>query len=763
MNTKSKSRAKTLIRLFLALILLAFALLGFTVSMIYLNKQKVGDIIVSELNKSLKTEISVEEIDMVFISTFPFVSLEFRNVFGKEVLPEGKTPDTLFYAGVAYLKFNLIDIYKKHYSIKQITVEDAAFYMKIFKDGSNNYVFWKTSEEGSAISLDLEKINIANSQFTYRNYGSKQFYDIFIYKSVSRGQFNSGWNQIKTRNDLLVNTIQIDKAVFAKNTPAFLEMTFLHNGNNNEISISDNKLILNRLPFTVKGSYNYSETQFVDAVIESRKISLKEVLDILPQEYKKSLGSFKTTGILDISAKIKGSFANGRSPEILADFRIDNGMLESKKNNIAISNIKLSGSFSNGDKHSLATSEIDIKNFSMNLNEGFFDGKFSLSNLKRPVLNGNISADFDLAILRTLFEIKNIDNLSGKLKADIAITGRIDDLSKGQAYALEQCKFNGDAFISDGFVKLKDLRNPLEELNTNLVFTNKRIEVAYLNTRINKTDVSFSGEIQNLLNYLFSDDELHISGSAIANKLNLDEFFEKQKSDTKSGISFPKNISSDIILTITNFRYRNLKSNDVKTQLLYKNNRVSLENTSLSAWGGRINGNVIITSVSDAQLSLQGNAGVKKIDIGSLFSTFDNFGQQMFTPENLKGIVNADVKFGFLYNSSSGIDLNSLKTVADMKLENGELINIVPLMKLSSFLDENSLKHIKFKTLTNSFVIQNRVLEIPEMTVASNAVNFNLYGKHTFDNEIDYHFRLHLSELAGKRQRERLKKEQETF
>ena len=759
MSTKGKNRARIWIRLFVALVLLVLLLFLFTVSMVYLNKQKVGNVIVAELNKSLRTEITVDKIDMVFISTFPFVSLEFRNVLGKEVLPEGQTPDTLFHAGEVYLKFNVIDIYKKNYSIKQIKVEDASFRMKVFKDGSNNYVFWKTSEEGSAISLDLEKINIVNCRFTYQDFSGKQYYDIFINKSVSRGQFNSEWNQIKTQNDLLINTIQVDKVVFARNLPSYLEMTFLHNGSKNEISISDNKLILNKLPFFVKGTYNYSDKQSVDAVIESREISLKEVLALLPEQFKKPLDSYKTTGILDVSVTIKG----GLSPEILADFKINNGTLENKKNNILINKINLSGSFSNGEKRSLTTSKVNIDNFSMNLNDGFFKGKLSLTNLNQPILDGRISSDFDLKILQTLFPIPNVEDLSGKLKADISIAGRIDDLSRGQAYALEQCKFNGEAFISDGFVKLKDFKNPLEELNTNLLFSNNKIEASYLNTRINKTDVSFSGEIRNLLNYLFAENDLHISGSAIANKLNLDDFFSQQESDAVSGISLPKNISADVILTVTNFQYRTLKSNDIKTRLLYKNNSVSLENTNLSVWGGRINGNVFMNLISDEKISFQGNVDVKTIDIGNLFTTFDNFGQQMFTSENLKGTVSSNIRFGFVYVLSSGIDMASLKTVVNMKLENGELINIDPLMKLSSFLDENSLKHIKFKTLTNNFVIQNKVLEIPEMAIESNAVNFQLHGKHTFDNEIDYHIRLNLSELASKRQRERLQKEQETF
>ena len=762
MHARKKSRLIKWIRPFVWLILLVLSLVVFSISWLYFNKERVGNFIIGELNKSLKSEISVKEVDMVFISTFPLVSIEFKDVVGKEVLIEGKSNDTLFSAGFVYLKFNLIDIYKKKYLIKQIRVEDAFFRMKVFSDGSNNYTIWKTSEEGTAILLDLKKIYIKNSHFSYQNYQSKQYYDLTLNKSVSSGEFNSGWNRIKTTNDLIINTIQVNKTIFARNLPALLDMTLLHDENKASITISDNQLILNELPFVVNGSYVYSDKSFVDAEIKSRKISLKELLAILPEQYRDVLGASKATGMLDVNVVLKGRIDEQYSPTITADFKINDGTLENKKNKVFVKKINLVGNFTNGSRQSLGTSKLSVSQFSANVNDGFFKGDFVLTDLNNPTLAGKLSADLDLSILHSLFSIKNIDSLSGKLKADLTVSGKVADFSKGSAFALEQCKINGEAFINNGNVKFSALRYPIRDLNTQVLFSNNQIEIDYLSANLFKSGISFSGTLRNLPGYLFFDKEMFVAGSGIVSNLNIEEVFNDSKSDASSGKLLPKNIAADIMLTATNFQYRNLKSNDIKARLFLKENKLSLEDVGISAWGGRLTGDVSMIE-SEKGLTVQGDTRIGNIDVGNVLSTFNNFNQKMFTPDNLKGKLTSDIKFSFEYRHPTGIDLASLKTVVDLKLENGELINITPLMKLSKFLDEASLRHIKFNTVTNSFVIQNRSIEIPEMEVKSNAVNFHVYGKHSFDDSIEYHIRLNLSELASKRVKERRMKEQAAF
>ena len=60
-------------------------------------------------------------------------------------------------------------------------------------------------------------------------------------------------------------------------------------------------------------------------------------------------------------------------------------------------------------------------------------------------------------------------------------------------------------------------------------------------------------------------------------------------------------------------------------------------------------------------------------------------------------------------------------------------------MKLSKFVEEESLAKMRFSQMTNKIRIENRTIYLPEMEIRSNVSNILISGTHTFDKDIDYH------------------------
>ncbi|HMU70717.1 MAG TPA: AsmA-like C-terminal region-containing protein, partial [Chitinophagales bacterium] len=59
----------------------------------------------------------------------------------------------------------------------------------------------------------------------------------------------------------------------------------------------------------------------------------------------------------------------------------------------------------------------------------------------------------------------------------------------------------------------------------------------------------------------------------------------------------------------------------------------------------------------------------------------------------------------------------------------------------------SDLRHIKFSTLENKIEIANRQVKLPAMQIKSNAMDLYMSGTHSFDNVIDYQFRISLADL----------------
>ncbi len=79
-----------------------------------------------------------------------------------------------------------------------------------------------------------------------------------------------------------------------------------------------------------------------------------------------------------------------------------------------------------------------------------------------------------------------------------------------------------------------------------------------------------------------------------------------------------------------------------------------------------------------------------------------------------------------------------------------------------NLLASKSLQDVRFSTLENTIEIDNEKVIIPKMEIISSALNIFVSGKHGFDNMVDYHFQLTMSDLLSKKAK-KAKKENEEF
>jgi hypothetical protein len=68
-------------------------------------------------------------------------------------------------------------------------------------------------------------------------------------------------------------------------------------------------------------------------------------------------------------------------------------------------------------------------------------------------------------------------------------------------------------------------------------------------------------------------------------------------------------------------------------------------------------------------------------------------------------------------------------------------------------VDLEELKRIKFSSLTSTLSIHDKVIYIPKTALKNSALNIDFSGTHDFDNNIDYHIRLLISELLAKKRK----------
>jgi hypothetical protein len=156
---------------------------------------------------------------------------------------------------------------------------------------------------------------------------------------------------------------------------------------------------------------------------------------------------------------------------------------------------------------------------------------------------------------------------------------------------------------------------------------------------------------------------------------------------------------------------------------------------------------------SDKSFIGKGNFTFSDLDVNEAFVTFNNFGQNFLKAENIRGSLSGSLSVLIPADSMLKPDVKSVTAEGKYQLTDGALIDFDPVKHLSSFIELSELENIKFDKLENDFFIRSNSLYIPQMDVKSSAVDLSVNGRHTFDNNYEYHVKLLLSAILSKKAR----------
>jgi AsmA-like C-terminal region len=104
-----------------------------------------------------------------------------------------------------------------------------------------------------------------------------------------------------------------------------------------------------------------------------------------------------------------------------------------------------------------------------------------------------------------------------------------------------------------------------------------------------------------------------------------------------------------------------------------------------------------------------------------------------------------------MWDENLNSDLTAFYAKGNVTIENGKLLKFDPLLALSKYIDINELVDLRFSKMENTIEIKNQMIFIPNMHVSSNAIDMDLSGTHTFQNIVDYHIRVLLSDVLWKK------------
>lgn len=740
--------------------ILVVMLILFGVAAYYLARKfepEVRSVVVNELNKHLAVPVQVEDINLSLIQHFPYASLRFSNVVIPQIVENEISTDTLIYIKDMYLQIGLLNFFRKEYKITEAELNTGYFDMKFFPGGGDNFHFWKESSDragGTSLSLKNVEINDFGYHITTAD-GLEMIYH--IEEADASGNFGEVVYDIESSSKIQISSVvnQTDTLYQSEFFEGDLSLninteTGLYTFRSPEVEIAGQEVSL-------EGRYAPAADQIWNVAFKGENTDLEKLAHLLPLPVRKTIGVYSVTGTSDIDVKLswgKDEIIDAKFSNLTGTFQHSQGLGKAEiiaaKGRIEIRN----------SIQSIFLDELRAK-----IGLGKIEAWGKIIDLSAPSFDLNVKGIIDLNELKSLLNMKLVDELAGKVAVDGHLQGYLPRKSSNATIELLRgMDFTGKINLSEGVFKMVGQNQKFDQISGALQLKGNAVIISSAVARVNQNPFQFSGIIKNALPYISQKGQkLSVIADFSADVLDFNKILatESTARDTTYSFDLPNDISFDLSIAIGRLDFRKFQAKSITGKAYYTAGLLTLNPVFFETASGSVKANIRVKEKSENRFEILANARLRQLDLPILFEEFENFGQEVVTASHLEGLADANIDFSSAFKKDLSIPAETIKADIDLKVFNGKVKHLKSLEAIGIYLRENALwrmlikvdefqkklEIVSFDTLQNSINIDNRVIEIPTMTIGSSAVTLHLAGTHTFDNQIDYTLNFKLSDL----------------
>jgi hypothetical protein len=757
---------KTFLRISVKWILIPLLSICLLISgLVFFFKDRICGLVLTEVNTHLNVPLNVSEMDLVFWSSFPNLSVDFEHLFIQESLPNAQVSDTLFYTDQLRLTFNPWDIYQGKYHVKRVKVSPGKLSIRYDARGKENFDIFKPSPSDTKtdFNLSLKEVKIDGLRFIYDNVSSKQYLSSTFEDARIKGDFSSDAFVAKAMGKMKLGRLKSGEITLLRNKNTAFNFALDVNQLTGIYSLKNAELSVEHLPFSVNGRVSPDSLQFT---VQSKNIQLTQLVNEFSLDAAKDVKAFKGSGKVDFHLDLAGAISAVDPIGMNADFGIENGELTEPEHGLKIQDIQLSGKYSNtGEKGEY----ISMKNVRFRTAGGPFSGEVELREFDRPKVEGSAKGNVDLALIHSIFHLPSIDEVRGNL--GIQTNFKLATNPDGEL-GVDQC--NGQLELKNISIKLMADKRRFSEVNGRLFLRGNEAGIENTSLKLGSSDVKLNGIFDNIFPYINGKGDLKTSVLVESKHLYVEDLgstSKEMKIETGQVYSLPDNIQGEINLQIEKLRYGKHEFSHLISKMNIEHRRLHFPQMSLVNAEGLLSGALIIEEKEPEKFILTTQIAGKNLKFKPLFKEWENFDQTVIREQNISGRAEANLFFRAPFTLAKGIIYSGIEAKLDLKVYNGHLKNVASFKDITESLKtksgklvlgkeniqqlEDKLKDVDFQTMENSIYIKNGQVEIPKMTIRSTALDMDVSGRHSFTDDIDYRFAFRFRDLkAAKNQTE---------
>lgn len=736
-----------------------------------LFEEQIGQRVITEINKQLKSELKVEELDISVLSSFPKAAVNLRGVS----LGDNNDKELLKADHIA-CRFGLFSLIGSNIKISSIKIEDGALNILIDKRGVGNYDILKESEteeseaSSDGVGISLEQARLQDMDVKYVDEQAKQNVLAHVKAANFSGDFSSNEFSLASVASFTTRYVEVDDTRLLVGKNLGYDAKVLVNLAENKYDFEEVEISLGSNVFNVSGTMEMADKYSdYDLDIHSEKGNLEALVEVMPKSYQEYMKDFSSSGAFLLDATVKGRMDAQNMPAIDMDLNFEEGRIGSSRLEDAFTDVSFHATFTNGKARANRTSIFEIQNL-----EGFFNRErikmgLRMEDLDDPRINFNLDGTLPLESVYGLFNSPIITDGDGELEIiDLVINGRYSDMTTPNR--ISRVQTSGQIEFDDSELTIN--KETLIVDRGSLLLDGNKLLIDKIKLEGAGSEIILEGEANNLLPVLFADEkntkraELRFETTLRSSQLDLDRLVSIADVGVEEGevgqqvmdsLKIKNTEKKEFVTSLLNgtfnaivdeYNYNKIEGTDFEGKLIFNNNEITLTGETKAMQGSfDLEGKMFFKDKPhlDAKLTC------KDIDATTFFAQSENFGQTVLVSKNVKGTLNSNMLINAYWDREGNFLYDDLLVYAVVGLEDGELVGFKMLEDFSNYIKIRDLRHIKFTDAQNWFEIKNSKMYMPAMFISSNAMNMTIGGEHSFENDIDYNVKINAGQVLANR------------
>ncbi len=719
----------------------------------YFTNERLKALLIPRIEQATGRQVAINDVNL---SVFPAIALE---VHGLTIANKtGFSNDPMLSLDRMLLDVKLRPLFDKRVEVNSLVLEKPRLLLETNEDGSSNYAEKKqgdqpvgTSSGASALAaVVLPDVRIINGyiEMIDRRDNSKQVYDGF--HVIATVDFNPSTNQARIENKTAIDNYSYGSltSFLITDWRINLENNLLFDANTSVLKIENGKGALNAIPFDINGTVDAKDKINMDLTVEAKQVNVAQLLNLTPKAYIEKIKGVQGNGSVNAKILIKGIYDSDTRalPDISGNINTTNASIQYPNIPKPITNISLVSNF----VKSKAKQEFHIERLTANLGQNPIAATMDLVNFDDLALN--VKGSMNLAEVKDYYPLEAGTNLSGAMKADVNINGKVNNP--------DAMKASGNMEFQNVTVATATSKNPIREMNGTLTFNNQLLESKKLTMTIGKSDLALGFTMRNYLsmmseekdapntpqekasasvtltsNHLFTAD---IMGDESRAKAGAPSGGEKGK----SAMPLP-NVDMDVTANIGTLTTEKFEMKNVKGTMRIANGVITMNNLTMSMFDGTVASRGSINLQNPQRPTFTLNLDLNSLKANTALSMFTSFGQRLF------GDLNMNIAISGALDDTLGLIPSSLNATGNMSVNNGKVQGVKVNQQIASLVSLPDLAELNFKDWVNAFSIADGRVKIPELKISALGGDYAIGGSHGLDGTNDLTMALLLSEAAS--------------